>query len=448
MSEARPISSYARRPRIWLWFTAAFVLLIVALLVVAGTLTMSKQSELDAQLAEIARSGMPTTAAELEAFYARPPEQLDATALWLQAIAPLNTAAYQQATKNLPIVGKAGDVPLPGEPWSDLPAAAKLLKGYQGLLAELHQAAAKGGAARYPTNFSLGTGMLLPHAQDLRNAARLLDLEAVVRAHEGDVAGVMQALEAAFAVGRSLENEPLQTSQLIRMACDYLARRRLTGLLPRVKFSDQDLLQLQEQLAQIEYESGLRRALIGERVMGQIELQKLSGPAILLRGGAQPLHLETIRRFLAASQHPWPRALAEAQAIHRGLKADIGNASGLSRSRIMLVAPVAQSLEKSFEVTARNHARNDMAIVALAVQRYLRQHGSLPADLTQLTPELLKSVPFDPFSGRPLHYLVDESGFALYSVGADGIDNNGQGDDTGKPDDVMRILSKPPAAAP
>lgn len=443
MNDARLVSTDARKPRFGWWATFAIALTLLAMLIAVGTWQTQTSAGLDASLAEITRAGLPVTAAELEAFYVAPPKGLDTTSLWIQGAAALNVAAYQQAAKDLPVVGTDARVPPSGQPWSELPAAADLLKQYQPSLAMFHQAAAQGSAARYPTNFALGMRMPLPHAQNLRAASRLLALEAHVRAHRGDAAGAAQSIQTMLGLGRSLENEPLPVSQLVRMACDDVARRQLTELLPQVGFSDQELCSLQERLSQIEYESGLRRALAGERVIGQQELHDLGLAAAWMQASAQQVYLDVLEKMLTASQAPWPRALAESHQVERELKANLETASGLGRTKYTLAAPVVQSLERLFEAAARSRARNDATMAAIAMERHRRRQGSLPEDLTQLVPELLPTVPVDPFSGRPLRYVVDDDGYVIYNIGADGIDNQGEGDDSGKPDDVLRIKLPP-----
>ena len=56
-----------------------------------------------------------------------------------------------------------------------------------------------------------------------------------------------------------------------------------------------------------------------------------------------------------------------------------------------------------------------------------------PSDLPQVVTDyidsvkgLLKEVPIDPFSDKPLVYRKTDDGFILYSVGFDLIDNDGQ----------------------
>ena len=41
-------------------------------------------------------------------------------------------------------------------------------------------------------------------------------------------------------------------------------------------------------------------------------------------------------------------------------------------------------------------------------------------------PQYLPDVPEDPFSGRPLVYRTETTGYVLYSVGQNGIDDGGQ----------------------
>ena len=59
---------------------------------------------------------------------------------------------------------------------------------------------------------------------------------------------------------------------------------------------------------------------------------------------------------------------------------------------------------------------------------YQRQHGTaLPDTLDTLCPVILPSVPMDPFSGAPMRYEKKGSGWKIWSVGEDNVDNGGQG---------------------
>ena len=69
-------------------------------------------------------------------------------------------------------------------------------------------------------------------------------------------------------------------------------------------------------------------------------------------------------------------------------------------------------------------------ILMLAIEIYHAENGQYPTTLDKLVPEFLQEIPNDPFSEQGFIYRVttDADGqlnYVLYSVGADGIDNNG-----------------------
>src|SRR5262249_41578695 len=64
--------------------------------------------------------------------------------------------------------------------------------------------------------------------------------------------------------------------------------------------------------------------------------------------------------------------------------------------------------------------------VAFARAAYHRDHGRYPAKLEALAPKYLPAVPGDLFSGEPLVYRQEVKGYLLYSVGANGKDEEGR----------------------
>jgi hypothetical protein len=58
------------------------------------------------------------------------------------------------------------------------------------------------------------------------------------------------------------------------------------------------------------------------------------------------------------------------------------------------------------------------AVTAVAAERYRLAHGRWPGSLSDLTPNLLPSVPLDPFDGDPLRYRRLPDGIAVGRVGA------------------------------
>jgi hypothetical protein len=63
----------------------------------------------------------------------------------------------------------------------------------------------------------------------------------------------------------------------------------------------------------------------------------------------------------------------------------------------------------------------------LACKIYKKQNGHYPESLDDLVPALLDSVPFDPFTGKPLIYRLQDRGVLIYSVGSNEKDDGGRG---------------------
>jgi|GEM_PF-4203669 len=82
----------------------------------------------------------------------------------------------------------------------------------------------------------------------------------------------------------------------------------------------------------------------------------------------------------------------------------------------------------------QNRVEAHLNLTAIALKRHRLAHGAYPNDLAALTPKHLPAAPADPFApGSELKYRREGSGFTLYSVGRDGIDDNGQPSDPERP---------------
>jgi hypothetical protein len=87
--------------------------------------------------------------------------------------------------------------------------------------------------------------------------------------------------------------------------------------------------------------------------------------------------------------------------------------------------------------------RNLHAAFALAL--YHHDHGTYPRKLGDLAPNYLKEVPGDLFSTKPLVYRLDEKAYLFYSVGVNGLDENGRGNDDNPPGDDLSVRMPLPA---
>ena len=415
------------------WGCGTWALLIGGLVVGTSIVTImiitaSVNRRIDAQLARIREAGEPITTRELALYYEAPPDEEDATQIWLAAMAPFERPAFEAASRNMPILGRNGGVPLPGEPWPELDAVKQFLDDNQRSLDLLHEAAALGGAARYDVDFDLGINMGMQQGQSLRTAARLLRLEVNVRAHEGDARGAANSIHAMFMLARSLENEPTLVSQLIRLAMSGVARIEIGRLLPVIEFTDEDLTRFQADLRAEDFSDGMRRALVGERVIALHSYESMNeqtyGVLGLTRGPDRRLTLEYYEKLVAAAKKPIPQALIAAEAAAAEVDG-VSSKSGLNSFLYIMTALLTPTMDTIFAATARGSTGRDATDAAIGVELFRRRDGSLPETLDDLVPDFLPQVPVDPFDGKPLRYLVEPGRYVIYSVGRDGVDDGG-----------------------
>ena len=75
--------------------------------------------------------------------------------------------------------------------------------------------------------------------------------------------------------------------------------------------------------------------------------------------------------------------------------------------------------------TARADAQQHLIHLGVAAYRFRAAKKQLPQSIDQLVPEFLPAVPLDPFDGKPFRMKKTAGGLVFYSIGTDGIDNEG-----------------------
>jgi hypothetical protein len=144
--------------------------------------------------------------------------------------------------------------------------------------------------------------------------------------------------------------------------------------------------------------------------------------------------LEAVDRRLQAARVPWPDKLAAIEALQQAQAADSASApvDDVRRrtNRSWWLDPIADvGAPSSVRRAAARLAADRAAMAALAIERFRRANADrLPAELSELTPGFMKSVPEDPFSGNPLLYRKDSTGYVVYSVGENRSDDHGSVD--------------------
>lgn len=97
--------------------------------------------------------------------------------------------------------------------------------------------------------------------------------------------------------------------------------------------------------------------------------------------------------------------------------------------RFMPLNMLMPALGRAIDARDVNDCEIAGTIIMLALEQYRAEIGRYPDSLDELSPSILEEIPSDPFSvdGFVYRKLADDpagKGYVLYSIGADGVDNN------------------------
>jgi len=296
--------------------------------------------------------------------------------------------------------------------------------------------------ARYPTDLGRGFEVELPHLLQLRSLARQTSLDALHWTVARKPEKAVDSIVAGIALSKSLANEPILISQLVRIAILGINCGSIKTLLNHSVPSDADLLRLQraceEALPPISEGMFLDRSMITESAMnssvtfafGLAEsighrppaTVRVLGPMLVFPAAVSGMgfSLET-EAVLRASRLSWPEFERWGDARN-----DYYEATMFFSPLIAILSP---AISRAYEAEWRQRTDLQVARAAVAVERFRLANNKLPAALSDLVPQFLSEVPEDHFAGPgvPLKYRVREGGeFVVYSVGPNMKDDLGE----------------------
>jgi hypothetical protein len=311
------------------------------------------------------------------------------------------------------------------------------------------------------------------YLSDSKRAAQHLQVAALNDLHYGDGAAAVRNARAMLAIVKGMSDERLMISELVRIAIANMAMAASWEILQSTNVTDDQLAALQNDWNRLEFFRAQENALNMERASGRITLKKwresdsalahsiFIGEGIL---GSEPAKTTAVDRFRLKSRfvrwrYWWSyadelRQLKGFQALLAAPRAASTNDALLPlREELMsevldlripssgdfawlsdpmkidmhfLLSSSIVSLSGVFKRAMTVEAAKQIAISAIALQRYHLKHAAFPQSLAALVPEFLAEVPRDPMDGQPLRYRLNADGtFLLYSVGDDGKDDGG-----------------------
>jgi hypothetical protein len=312
-------------------------------------------------------------------------------------------------------------------------STAPLSPAHAAALAEVRTAAAKAVAAtrmlkdmpagRFTvTSNPVGLHMLGEHREEVRQLARLLEYDILLRQHESDADGALESCRALVNLARSCGDAPdfvyqLQRSELRVTVCRHIERTLAQGRPSAAALEAMQRL-LEDEEAQPLFLHGARgfRANLHETLdtahVGKLYAGSAFGWAV--EAGAanmRPAALRMTTAVVEAGKLPVEQLRAE---LDRRLpKHD----EGQYLVRVYIWPKIAKVTSDLSRGQVGSQAQLRCTIVLLAAERYRQATGRLPDTFADLVPAQLLAVPTDPDDGRPLRYQRRADGVVIYSDG-------------------------------
>ena len=414
------------RRKLWWYVLPGALVLALAGLVLAFTSPAGSELELEA----IRQSGLPISPEDLNRWYPQVEDAKNAALLVLKA-----------AEKQVSPSRELTDLRMPGagEPLS--PEARQLIRVHlENNAPALQQlsAASELRESRYPINLALPR-QFPNHLTQAKSLAQLLRYAAVYESSEGNAESAFRSMRSGLALARTLREEPVLISELVRIACVAIALNSLEHLLSKHSLEEKHLIELMHMLAEAEDDSNRSgfRALVGGRALDIPQLTNQGPPTAQgweprmyemfgLAGRDRRIYLQVMEQLTAAMSNPFPKAfemtLEAEDDMDRRLSSGFGRLAMYSR---MSLPALPKAIQKEAAITT--HLR--CARASLGVELYRNQHGGeLPENLGEIVPEYLPEELRDPVEGKPLELRKRSMGpgYQITSPGAAVILQNKQ----------------------
>lgn len=283
---------------------------------------------------------------------------------------------------------------------------------------------------------------LLPHLDKTRQVAALLQYDAFLAATEDDTELAFRDAHAILNVARSVADEPILISQLVRMACGSIAAKSAMQTLAWTtpKTASAELAELQAAFAAEADVPWMLHGIRGERASvhktfeglesGKLTVDDMVGLGMQRPGILEHSAFRLYKAFLPGDHAECLRLMTAyldvAKLPPHEQRAAFKQITLPPRPpqdfRYVVTNLLLPAIDKVAEAGLRVRAELLTASVAVACERYRIATGKWPEELADIPKDILPDVPLDPFDGKPLKFLADDDGVVVFSLGADWFD--------------------------
>ncbi len=418
-----------RLKKILAWIGVVLMALIASGLVIRAVFNYTNGKKLERFLDQTKSEGIPLTLKDIE------PEcnpRDNAALTWKTAEAMLSIDR-----ENRTFLGQViGDF-FTGSPLSEekKERLRKLIAENQDALNLILEASAK-PCFKYEEQWEIpGYNLQIANAINMIQSTRLLGIDAVIKAEDGNVENAIDQCLASRRLLQAYLQEPFLINYLVATACMKQVAVCFNKIVSERDIKTDTLTKILEEWDSSPWREGLTWSLESERIFGlENALLCLKGEQELTNLGLGGKLFYWVFRPVYKSEIIWIMGsydlmLKEAERPYYNSRdsKELENRmnstpwyykmAGAFLPNVVIVLFKRATLEAMFE-TAR---------IGIACKIYKNMHGDFPEDLSALAPEILKEIPVDPFTGHSLIYKKQDSGIMIYSVGSNLRDDGGNG---------------------
>lgn len=407
-----------------LFFGLPLLLLAVLVLTIVFRERTARQ-ELLAQLAERQRQGLPNDNASLDSYYMQLTSEAK-TAVWLSALAELRDQGFESAYADLKLeeLYELG-FPAPGAVWNEEAAIREFLEVWKGTHRQLQllgiDQREQALPVRWPLEFQSFNTLLEP-IQEMRQAARLLQLKGRLAIYDRDSSGTRRSLVALLGTSEAVDGHPVLVASLVAIAIDGMAVALLKDALEHDVLDERDLAAILPMLQQraaigpayrvaIEGEIGLAMPVFQD----PSRLNEEMPFALPARSRDALTYLDHMQRIASLPTHDlieFKRSLVvEEDKLQKLLSA--GWVQQLDAIFTGLLAPAVGSVGNAF---IRQSAQHRIASLAIGIRLYEKREGKLPAALSDLAAVGVDFNEYMPPAEQPFGYALEEQGAVLWGA--------------------------------
>ena len=304
--------------------------------------------------------------------------------------------------------------------------------------------------AKEPAGYRLPDGVgknALDHIQNARQMGNKILDESILACHEADADHLLMALQMAISNARLLEQSSGMLHLLGAASLRDLGIAQMSRGLALCQLTDQQLQQMQMILSReqaptvVQLLKCWRANFFDEWERAQVDPQKRSEFIFLYTNppGTNPtwkeraeywvhrVAVEFVLANLTTSKADLLEIASQALAVNANYPNQVSSFIEQRRKSTSdkLLSNSLQFCGTLIRTYHTHQALLDSLRAAIACERYRLAQGQWPAALDVLVPQYLPAIPLDPFTGKPLSYRLLADGVVVYSVGPDGLDDQG-----------------------